>query len=212
MRSTTPETSRTICARADGSADLAIASGPVLRPERLLVGLAECGQRDRVDEVDRLRRMYGALPVLDQVDELAGLDRRVRTAHDNGLDRFAPLLVRHPDDGNLRHARMGADDVLDLAREDVETAGHDHVLLAVDDREEAVRILASDVTGVQPAALERLLGLLGLVPVALHDKRPADADLTGLTVGDLVEVVVEQRDLQPRHRPATRREPRHVSG
>src|SRR4051794_1175070 len=182
-----------------------------MRAQRLLVRLAERRQRDGVDEVDGLRLVDRTLLVLDQRDQLVRLHGGVRTSYDDRLDRLAPLLVRHADDSDLGHSGMRPDDVLDLAREDVEATGHDHVLLAVDDRQEPVGVLAGDVTGVQPAALEGLFRLLRLVPVALHDERPADADLAGLAVRHLVEVLVEERDLQPRHRPPARREPRRVA-
>ena len=58
--------------------------------------------------------------------------------------------------------------VLDLDRRDVLAAGDDHVLLAVgDDRVGTVEVAA--VAGVEPAALERLGRLVGLVPVAVED-------------------------------------------
>src|SRR3954470_11485170 len=207
--STTPATCRTISAATE-SADLATAARPVLRAQRLLVRLAQRRQRDGVDEVDRLRRVDSALLRLDQLDQLVRLDSCVGAAYDDGLDRLAPLVVRHSDDADLRDSGVRADDVLHLAGEHVEAARYDHVLLAVDDRQEAGGVLAGDVTGVQPAALERFLGLLRLVPVALHHQRPAYADLARVAVGHLVEVVVEQRDLQPRHRTATGRQPGQV--
>src|SRR6476646_9011199 len=140
-------------ARKLSSADLSVAAGPVLRAQSLLVRLAESGQWDRVDEIDRLRRVDRALALLHELDQLVRLDGRVGAPYDDRLDRLAPLLVRHTDDGDLGNAWVRADDVLDLAREDVEPARDDHVLLAVDDGEEGVGILAGDVTGVQPATL-----------------------------------------------------------
>src|SRR4051794_15325132 len=134
--STTPATCRTISAAAE-SADLAAAARPVLRAQRLLVRLAERRQRNGVDKVDRLRRVDSALLRLDQLDQLVRLDGCVGAAYDDGLDRLAPLVVRHSDDADLRDAGVRADDVLHLAGEHVEAARHDHVLLAIDDRQEA---------------------------------------------------------------------------
>src|SRR6185369_15947092 len=55
--------------------------------------------------------------------------------------------------------------------------GHDDVLLAVGDGEEAV-LQHSDVAGVEPAlAVDGLRGGLGLLVVALHDVRAAGQDL-----------------------------------
>ena len=59
---------------------------------------------------------------------------------------------------------MLADDVLDLARINVEAAGDDHVLGAVDDAQEAAGIAHRDVAGVQPAAAEHL-GVITVIPL-----------------------------------------------
>ena len=72
--------------------------------------------------------------------------------HDDRLHGLAPLLVGHTDHRALRDRGMHCEHVLDLAREHVEAPADDHVLLAVDDRVEAVLVLARDVAGVQPAA------------------------------------------------------------
>jgi hypothetical protein len=53
-----------------------------------------------------------------------------------GLDRLAPLLVRHTD--HRAFSRMMAPRLFDLPRIDVLAAGNDHILLAVQDEKEAV--------------------------------------------------------------------------
>ena len=63
---------------------------------------------------------------------------------------------------------MGGQDVLHLGAVDVLAAGDDHVLLAVDDPDVALVVLTNQVTGVEPAAGERLGGGLRVVPVARH--------------------------------------------
>src|SRR5688572_22842633 len=50
--------------------DRAVATLPVLRPQRLLVRLAETGKRQRVGEQDLLRRVHGPLALLDGVLDL----------------------------------------------------------------------------------------------------------------------------------------------
>ncbi len=64
---------------------------------------------------------------------------RVRLQGDVRARHLAPSLVRDADDGDLGHRGMGGDGLLHLDRRDVLAAGHDHVLLAIDDREVAVR-------------------------------------------------------------------------
>jgi hypothetical protein len=46
------------------------------------------------------------------LDDLGLGGARTRPQHDHGLDRLAPRLVRHADDGHLVHGRVGADDLL----------------------------------------------------------------------------------------------------
>ncbi len=63
------------------------------------------------------------------------------------------------------------DRLLDHLRIDVEAAGDDHVLLAVDQVEIAVGIHIADVAGEEAVADEGLGGFLRPVPVALGDVR-----------------------------------------
>src|SRR5471030_1521261 len=78
---------------------------PVGGPQRLLVGLAERRYRDRVGEVDALGAVVGALALLHERRQLRLGDLRTRPAHDDGLDRLAPLLIRDADDRGRSHAR-----------------------------------------------------------------------------------------------------------
>ena len=158
---------------------------PVLRAQRLLVRLAEPGQRQRVGGDDLLGRLDRALAlldhVLDLVDDLVG-QLVARPQHDDGGDRLAPLLVRGADHADLGDRGVLGDDVLDLAREHVEAAGDDHVLGPVDDVPEAVLVLTGHVAGVHPAVAERLGGLVRELPVAAAQQRAGHADLAGLAL------------------------------
>ena len=75
---------------------------------------------------------------------------------DEGDHLLAPFGVRPADDRALGDRGVAQQHFLDLARIDVRAAGDDHVLRAVADGEEAVRVQAADVAGVQPAAAQRL--------------------------------------------------------
>ena len=95
---------------------------------------------------------------------------------------------------------MPEQDVLDLGRIDVLAAGDQHVLGAVDDRDEAVGVDRGDVAGVQPAVDDRLGGRLGPVPVAEHHVGPRHQDLAvlariavGAVLADDAHVGVEER-------------------
>ena len=60
---------------------------------------------------------------------------------------------------------MAVEDGLDLDRGDVLAGAADHVLLAVDEVQVAVRIARHDIAGVQPAAVPRFSGRLRILQV-----------------------------------------------
>ena len=90
---------------------------------------------------------------------------------------------------------MLEEDVLDFARIDVLAAADDHVLLAVDEEEVAVRVDVADVSRVEPPAAEGFRGRVRVPEVADHDVRPAEADFATLAGSHLVAFVVEDSDL-----------------
>ena len=90
---------------------------------------------------------------------------------------------------------------LEVERRDVLAArGHDQLLLAVDDRDEAVRVHRPDVAGEEPPVVGQRLGRrLRPAVVPLEDRLAADLDLA----------VVRERDLEPGERgPDGARSPR----
>jgi hypothetical protein len=72
--------------------------------------------------------------------------------------------------------------ILDLARVDVEAAGDDHVLLAIDDGDEAVRDRARPMspTVTQPSTSASAVVLWVCVPVAVEGRRPAAEEFAQL--------------------------------
>src|SRR3546814_3135573 len=64
-------------------------------------------------------------------------------------------LVGYADHGGEADVRVREQDLLDLARIDVEAAAQDHVLGPVDDVVEAVGVLAGQVAGAEPAVVDR---------------------------------------------------------
>ncbi len=83
---------------------------------------------------------------------------------------------------------MSLDDLLDLHREDVEAARDDHVLDAVDNRDEAARIDDADVAGVMPAVGGYRGRFLGLLVVAQHHHRRTHDDLSALARGQQLSI------------------------
>ena len=139
--------------------------------------------------------MRRALPRLHEVDQFVRIRLGTFARHDHGGDGLAPFVVGHADHGDHRDIGMLRQHILDLARKDVEAARDDHVLLAVEDEHVAALVLARDVAGVQPAALERFRGRVRSLPVFGHHMAGAHADLAGLAGGDFLVVIVEDLDL-----------------
>src|SRR5262249_21204676 len=131
--SLTPPIVPTILRRS--STHLARVTGPVFRSQHLLVDLADGGERQAVDELPRLGRVGAALAILDELHQRFGFRSLALLGDDQRRHRLAPLLVRHADHRHHGDVGMGGDHVLDFTREDVEAAGYDHVLLAIDDVE-----------------------------------------------------------------------------
>ena len=102
--------------------------------------------------------------------------------------------------------------LLDVGRIDVLPAGQDHVLLAIDDVEEALVVEAADVAGAQPAAAMgiRPRGLrcrVRAVVVMLHYESAAADDLAGRAGGGFAVVVTDQLELLAGDRLADRFDP-----
>src|SRR5262249_50294572 len=99
--------------------------------------------------------------------------------HDAGPDLLAADLVGHRDDGGFPDLRQRVQHRFQLARGDVLAAPAHHVLEAPDNMEEAPLVLAEEIAGSEPVAVEGGGRGLGLAPIALHDARSADEKLAG---------------------------------
>ena len=101
----------------------------------------------------------------------AGLER------DHRLDRHAEDRIGHADHRRLADAGQRIEDVLDFLRADLLAARLDDVVLAADEIEKAVLVGAEQVAGVEHLlprerpGPQRLVGRLGVFPVALHHMR-----------------------------------------
>src|SRR6185369_5235400 len=88
--------------------------------------------------------------------------------HDEGLDVFAELGMLYRNHRGLLDRGMTKEGFLDFERADIVPTPYDHVLLAIEVIEEAVRIEISDVAGQQPAVSERCLGKRRLIEIFPH--------------------------------------------
>src|SRR5437868_5320556 len=133
---------------------------------------------------------------LAMLDDLLG--RRLfpgREGHE-GLRHLAPLLVGNRDHRRLEDRGMADHRLLHLDGADVLPAGDDDVLLPVAQLDCPVRMAHAEIAAVEPAALERLRGRLGIAEVAQHDDVAAhDHFAHRLSVGrDVVHLVVDDAD------------------
>src|SRR5580704_14319686 len=107
---------------------------------------------------------------------------------DEHLGRFLAVGIGDADHDTLIDRGKLVDRLLDHARIDVVARRDDEVLGAIDQEQPAVAVHVAHVTGAQalPVAVgmaeQDLLGLLGLLPVALHHLRADDADLADIVL------------------------------
>ena len=124
---------------------------------------------------------------------------------DDRQRRLAPPRVRDADQRHLGDLGVRGQDVLDLGAVDVLAAGDDHVLLAVDDVEVAVLVLAHQVAGVEPAAR-------GTPPRSPRACSSTPSSPSGCgrrsrrprPCGDVVHLLVDDPDLDVEHRRTDR--------
>src|SRR3954454_777977 len=145
--------------------------------ELTLQNLASRVARELIEEHDLARNLVAGEVLPDPFLEVV-LARTVRPDHDERLEPPAELVVRDADRGHLDDGVVQRQAVLDLLREDVLTAGDDHLVVAALDVEPAVAVEAADVAGGHQPVDD----LLGLPPagVALEEHAVADEDAPGL--------------------------------
>ena len=143
-------------------------------------------------------------------DHVVARERRAVLERDDRLDRHAEHRIGHADDRRLADAGERVEDVLDLLRAHLLAARLDDVVLAADEIEKAVVVGAEKVAGVEHllpgmrAGLQRPVGRRLVLPVALHDVRPADDELADHAGRDALAVVVDDVGLGVRNGDADR--------
>ncbi len=128
-------------------------------------------------EDDRARYFVMREMVTAPGDDILGRERRPRRIRRRGRRRgqgderaraFAPFRIRAGDDRGFHDRRMAVKRLLDLERGNVFAARDDDVLGAILDLDIAVRVHDREVAGVEPAAVEALLGGRLVLQIALH--------------------------------------------
>src|SRR6185436_7637297 len=111
-----------------------------------------------------------------------------------GFDRFDRVHIRDAADTDLSDGWMRRDDLLHIARPDLEAAGFDEVLLAVHDEDVTILILVANVSGEEPAVPEHDRGFLRFIPIAFHDLRRAQQYLSDLASLEFVPAIIQIDD------------------
>src|SRR5579884_2165271 len=162
--------------------------------------------RQRLDEAVAARPLEAGDVVEAEPVELGLAHRGAGPGDDESDDLLAPFGMRAADHRGLGEAGMAQQHLLDLARVDVAAARDDHVLRAVAQGQEAVRVHIAEVAGMQPAAAQRL-GIGGRVlPIALHDAIALGHDLADLAGRQFMVIVVDDADQDAIARHAGRAE------
>src|SRR6516225_6571530 len=187
--------------------DSSAAAGPVGLAQLTLHDLADRAARQGLTELDgdqplRLAELSVG-PFLDRVLGWIG----AIPSHAEGHRRLAPLLARNADHGDIDHVRVLEQQHLDVGGIDVEAAGNDHVLLAVEQDDEAVLVDPAHVARLeeQPAVLvvpEQVARLVVLLVVALHHDLRAPGELADLTLRQHPALLVQHHDLAAQARLA----------
>ena len=114
--------------------------------------------------------------------DVGNFDGAAGFGHDDRAHFFAHHGVRNAEHGDFEDGGMRREGAFHFHAVDVFAAAVHHILLTVDDLEEAVRVQAGEISGAEPAAGEGFGGGFGLLPVTGYDIGAADeefADVAG---------------------------------
>ena len=143
-----------------------------------LVGLADRVARQLVDQLDDLAAPRARPSARAPRRAPAPARRAAAAGHHEGRHRLAGHRVGHRPRRPRRRSPGGSRSISSTsAREDLGAAPVDHVLAAVEHRDEAVGVQARDVAGVEPAVDDRRRGRLRVAGVAGGDQRAAQPQL-----------------------------------
>ena len=113
-------------------------------------------------------------------------------------------LVRNADHRGLNHLFVLVKHLFYFTRINVEAAAQDHVLHAVDYEIASVFIPIADISGMEPAILQRLFVRLRAVEIALHDVMSANTNFSALVVGESIIFLINDAHFDAPDRVADR--------
>ena len=144
--------------------------------------------------VEGARHLVTGEVLAGEVLQAVGVEGGAVAKHDAGDNILRTVGARTAHDGDILDVLVGADDLLNLRRVDVEPAGDDELLDAGDELDKAVLLHHTHVAGAEPTVVEDLLGGLGVVEVAGEHLWALGKNLAGLAVGHVLVRVVRVHD------------------
>src|SRR5699024_9311001 len=117
------------------------------------------------------------------------------------------VRIGHSQYRHLGDIRVLVQDFLDLTGVHIVSTTDDHIFTSIHNVYEAVLVEPAEIPGPEPTVEQCLRGLLGPVPVALHDHRTTDPELTDLLWRKHRACVVAHLDRRARQRQTDRTHP-----
>ena len=119
--------------------------------QSVVLHLAQCIAWQVLDEDEFARNLETGELRQQECTQFFRRDLHFGAQHHERHRHFLPPGISDTDHRRFGHGRMLEQDAFDFRRIDVLAARHDHVLLAVMDREVAISIADRDVAGMEPA-------------------------------------------------------------
>src|SRR5262245_5639526 len=119
-------------------------------------------------------------PLRKKVGERRCFEGTTLSRHYKGVRDLPAIRVRDADYAAVGNVGVLEQRRFELGGRDAERAAFDHLLLTVDDECIAAFIDETDVSTMEPSVAQHTRGFVGCIPVALHQLRTPDADLSDL--------------------------------
>src|SRR5262245_14722044 len=117
----------------------------------MTLDLAGRGERELREQLEPLRQLVGRHAVAEEGGDALERRRLTRARHQAQAVALAEPGIGNADDRGVEHLRMGIEDLLDLAREELLAAAVDHLLETADDTQPPIRIDHAEVAAAKPA-------------------------------------------------------------
>src|SRR6266436_7829247 len=143
--------------------------------------LADLGARKVIPDFNLFGRFDASNPLLHEGRYRGDIDGASCSRLHHSNNAFAPLVIWQTDDSTILNGFVGLKGVLNFDGIDVEAASNDHVLCAIDDVKEIVRVQVSNISCMMPAVHGGLRCCFGVLVVPIHYQRSANDDFAAFS-------------------------------